>query len=53
MFRVFNCGIGMVVITDEASAEQLGSALRKEAETVYRLGSVRAREGDETQTVIV
>ena len=53
MLRVFNCGIGMVVITDESDAVGLAAVLTEHGESVYRLGTIRAREGDEPRTVIV
>jgi len=53
MHRVFNCGIGMVAIVAAANAERAIEILRRERETVYRIGEVRARRGDEAQTVVV
>jgi phosphoribosylformylglycinamidine cyclo-ligase len=53
MHRVFNCGIGMVAIVAAANAERAIEILRREGETVYRIGEVRARRGDEAQTVVV
>ena len=49
MYRTFNCGIGMVVIVSAANAEAATALLTAEGETVYRLGLVRARQGDEHQ----
>ncbi|MBN3004626.1 phosphoribosylformylglycinamidine cyclo-ligase [Chromobacterium alkanivorans] len=52
MYRTFNCGIGMVVIVAAEHAEQAAALLQAEGETVYRIGAVRARNGDEHQTQI-
>jgi phosphoribosylformylglycinamidine cyclo-ligase len=53
MHRVFNCGIGMVVIVAAAHAERAIQALQREGETVFRIGEIRGRRGDEAQTVVV
>lgn len=52
MYRTFNCGIGMVVVVAPEHAEQAMALLREAGETVYRLGQVRERAGDEHQTQI-
>ena len=52
MYRTFNCGIGMVVVVAPEHAEQAMALLREAGETVYRIGLVRARAGDEHQTQI-
>jgi phosphoribosylformylglycinamidine cyclo-ligase len=44
MVRVFNCGIGMVLVVSDAAA---ATALLTEAgETVYRIGAIEAGEGE-------
>ncbi len=53
MHRVFNCGIGMVVIVSKENAEAALAQLRAAGETVYQLGEIRARVGDEAQTVVL
>ena len=52
MFRVFNCGIGMVVVVSEAEAEPSIRQLRAAGERVYRIGRIRARGAGEAQTLI-
>jgi phosphoribosylformylglycinamidine cyclo-ligase len=52
MHRVFNCGIGMVIIVERAQAAAAESVLRKAGETVWRIGSVRQRNGSEAQTIV-
>jgi len=51
MARVFNCGIGMVVIVSPEEAATAVSLLRKAGETVWRIGTVRRRLGQEPQTL--
>ncbi|OZI30898.1 phosphoribosylformylglycinamidine cyclo-ligase [Bordetella genomosp. 10] len=53
MHRVFNCGIGMVIVVDAAQADAIAATLRAQGETVSRIGEVVAREGDAPQTVVV
>ena len=53
MFRVFNCGIGMVVIVSAAEAAAAETLLAEAGETVWRIGTVRRRNGNGPQTVIV
>jgi phosphoribosylformylglycinamidine cyclo-ligase len=53
MYRTFNCGIGMVVIVAAEDAEAVQSFLAGQGETVYRLGEIRSRVGDEHQTQVV
>jgi phosphoribosylformylglycinamidine cyclo-ligase len=50
MYRTFNCGIGMVVIVDGSDAEAAMANLRASGESVTRIGSIRARDGNEHQT---
>src|SRR5689334_2499152 len=52
MLRVFNCGIGMVVVLAHADAERALAALQAAGEMAYRIGHIRSRRGDEAQTRI-
>src|SRR6185295_4012605 len=53
MFRVFNCGIGMVAIVGDEKAELAIQQLRAAGERAYRIGRVRTRRAGEAQTLIV
>ena len=53
MHRVFNCGIGMVVVVAERDAVAAISLLSAAGEAAYRIGSIRARAVGEAQTVVV
>jgi phosphoribosylformylglycinamidine cyclo-ligase len=47
MLRTFNCGIGMVLLASEDSAEGICAALARAHEPVYRLGRViDCRDGE-------
>ena len=52
MYRTFNCGIGMVVIVAAEDADKAQAFLAAQGETVYRLGAIRERQGDEHQTQV-
>ncbi len=53
MHRVFNCGIGMVVIVDAADAAAAEAMLADAGETVQRIGSIVARPAGAAATVVV
>ena len=53
MHRVFNCGIGMVAIVAAEHAGHTIEALQRAGETVFRIGEIRSRRGDEAQAVVV
>ena len=52
MWRVFNCGIGMVVVVAAAHAEAAAEQLRKAGETVYEIGRVE-ESSSEPEALIV
>jgi len=52
MFRVFNCGIGMVVVVSAADAQAAATLLKREGELVYQIGRIEAASG-EPQALIV
>ncbi|HEX5363336.1 MAG TPA: phosphoribosylformylglycinamidine cyclo-ligase, partial [Gallionella sp.] len=52
MYRTFNCGIGMVVIVAAEDADRAINELQATGETVSRIGTIRARNGDEHQTQV-
>ncbi|HLV28684.1 MAG TPA: phosphoribosylformylglycinamidine cyclo-ligase [Burkholderiaceae bacterium] len=52
MQRVFNCGIGMVVVVPAAQAQAVADTLRSQGETVYHLGEITERQGDAPQVVV-
>lgn len=53
MHRVFNCGIGLVIVVAAADAEAAMAELKAQGEAVYRIGQIRARQGDEPRTIVV
>jgi phosphoribosylformylglycinamidine cyclo-ligase len=46
MFRVFNCGIGMVVVVGRENAQQAAELLRAQGETVYQIGAIEKGAGE-------
>lgn len=52
MWRVFNCGIGMIAVVPAEQADAISATLSAQGETVYRLGEVVARAEDEPKVVI-
>lgn len=52
MHRVFNCGIGMAVIVSKENADAAMDRLKSSGETVYRIGEIRQRVGQEPQTIV-
>jgi phosphoribosylformylglycinamidine cyclo-ligase len=52
MHRVFNCGIGMVVVVDAADARRAAEHLRASGETVYEIGSIEKGPGGEADCIV-
>jgi len=52
MFRVFNCGIGMVLVLSKDHVKQATEVLRAAGETVYEIGTIEKGSG-EAQAVVV
>ncbi|MEP7182556.1 MAG: phosphoribosylformylglycinamidine cyclo-ligase [Betaproteobacteria bacterium] len=52
MHRVFNCGIGMVVVVVAADADRAQRLLTAAGETVFRIGAVVARAPGAPATVV-
>ncbi|KAF4516509.1 hypothetical protein B566_EDAN003256 [Ephemera danica] len=53
MHRVFNCGIGLVIVVAAADADAARAELKAQGEAVYTIGQIRSRSGDEAQTLVV
>ena len=52
MHRVFNCGIGMVLVVDPAQEAAALRTLAAAGESAWRIGSIRARRPGEAQTLL-
>ncbi|WP_293008650.1 phosphoribosylformylglycinamidine cyclo-ligase [Nitrosomonas sp.] len=53
MARVFNCGIGMVIVVAPGDVDSAIQSLRAEGETVWQIGEIKSRTSNQTATVIV
>jgi phosphoribosylformylglycinamidine cyclo-ligase len=53
MHRVFNCGIGMVLVVAKQDAARAQNLLEKAGERVWHIGHIRRRRRGEAQTVVV
>jgi len=51
MFRVFNCGIGMVIVVAQDKVQLATMLLKREGELAYEIGTIEAG-GDEPEAVI-
>ena len=52
MWRVFNCGIGMVVVVAAAHAKAAADHLRSAGETVYEIGTVERASGEPEALIV-
>jgi phosphoribosylformylglycinamidine cyclo-ligase len=52
MYRTFNCGIGMIVCVRAEQADVALKVLRQQGETVWRIGEVEPRRGEEDQVIL-
>jgi phosphoribosylformylglycinamidine cyclo-ligase len=52
MYRVFNCGIGMVIVVAAGDADTVAARLSAAGESVYRIGRIDRREADEAPTIV-
>jgi phosphoribosylformylglycinamidine cyclo-ligase len=46
MWRVFNCGIGMVAVVPRDQATEARSVLEREGERVYEIGAIEKSSGE-------
>ena len=53
MHRVFNCGVGMVMIVPAAQADAISRTLAEHGETVYQLGDIVTHDGGEAPRTVV
>lgn len=53
MFRVFNCGIGLVVCIAAADIARATELLRAEGETVFEIGYIEQRPGAQPDCVVI
>lgn len=53
MARVFNCGIGMVIVVAPGNADSAIQILSAEGETVWQIGEIKSRASNQAPTVIV
>jgi len=53
MHRVFNCGIGMVIVVPAEHADAVAATLAEQGEQVSRLGSIVEQAPGQPQTVVV
>ncbi|MCW4151155.1 phosphoribosylformylglycinamidine cyclo-ligase [Halomonas sp. 18H] len=51
MYRVLNCGIGMVLVVPAHRADQARAHLQAQGETVYRIGEIVARDDHDDEVV--
>ena len=53
MHRVFNCGIGMVVIVARENAAEAVRLLNEAGEKALEIGRIESRQDGEAQTIVV
>ena len=44
MFRIFNCGIGMVLITDDSAKDQVIDSIKHQGYAAYHIGVIKEKD---------
>ena len=53
MHRVFNCGVGMVLVVDKKDASAALDLLKRQGETVWSIGSIEKQAPGQAKIVVV
>jgi len=52
MYRTFNCGIGMILVVDEADAEQSIKLLSEAGETAFVVGEIKGGTSEQQVQIL-
>jgi len=52
MLRVFNCGIGMIIVTSQEKAQMAKMLLKREGELAYEIGVIEAASGEPEALIV-
>ena len=47
MYRTFNCGVGLVIVVDDADTEQAVNILKQHGENAWVIGDIASKDGEE------
>ena len=53
MYRVFNCGIGLVVVVGASDVDRALAQFKAQGETAWKIGTVKQRAPDATACVVL
>lgn len=53
MYRVFNCGIGMIIVVPAGQADAVSATLQEHGEEVSRLGEIIQQQGDDAPRITI
>ena len=47
MYRTFNCGVGLVIVVDEADVDTTIATLKEHGENAWLIGDIQAKDGEQ------
>ncbi len=52
MFRTFNCGVGLILVVDEANTQSTIDILNAESETAWKIGTIQQADNEQQVEIV-